>query len=822
VTGLVLPGAVGDYASTPNDPSLHILGDIDVRVAATATDWTPATAQYLVAKFASVGNQRSWRLLVQPAGTVSFGWSVDGIADILRTSTVPATIPASGRLVVRATVDVDDGGQHTVTFYTGPTLSGPWTLVGAPVTNAGTTSIFASTSPVEVGSVAGGTANFAGSIHAVQVRNGIDGTVLYYPDFEAQGTGTTAFVDTVGRVWTKQGNASIVAGPFQPPPPPPGDPYGLILPGAAGDYASTPYVAALGITGNLDVRVLAYHDNWHETVPRALAGRYHPTGDQRSWLLHRGGDARLRLGWSTDGTNGTVVTRVASAPFPVVAGWLALRATVDVDNGAGGNTVRFYTGPSLTGPWKPLGAPQTGAGTSTIFNSLTAPLEVGAFSGGQLDRWAGAVAAVQVRNLIGGTVVADPDFAGQPSGTTSFTDAPGRVWTVHGAAAVLAAPPAEPAPTQPVASPPAAPRRGLPPLAGQRSASFRFWLIDGPTGIHKGQIHPLADSTPTLSHDTTRTIARAVDLALDAATTAQVDTVRDRVRVEMLLAGQSWPLGTYVFVNNPRQVVSPGRRESSPALMDLMWPIDQQLHTGFAVQESPHRKAGVTELRETAEAALRRLLAPFGVEPDMEPSVFTSAGAWAPGARRGQVIEALALVGDWFSPWFDHHGRLRFVRSFDPAARLPDFDWDANPAVLRDTAITESDDLLAAPNRWVVVSNNSGDEASMAAPVVGVYNLPDEAPHSAANRGAVVADVVELQIASAQQANAVAANLGQRQTLFEQVELATTLDPRHDAYNVIAWDGRVWLEVSWSMQLTAGGEMRHVLRRAYPGGVGGG
>lgn len=366
----------------------------------------------------------------------------------------------------------------------------------------------------------------------------------------------------------------------------------------------------------------------------------------------------------------------------------------------------------------------------------------------------------------------------------------------------LPGPPAEPVPEHPSLD--------LMPWVGQRSITFRFLLFDGVTGIRKGEIHPVRDSAPTLTHSTSRVIKRSLELHLGDADTARVDTIRDRVQVQMVTDDdQVWPLGTYMFVNNPRMVSHSGR-ESLPALVDEMWAVDQELSQGFSALPG-----------ETVDNTLRRLLSPFGLQLDLEPTVYSAEGTWAPGARRGKTVEDLALQGDYLSPWMDHQRRLRFLRSFDPASRLPDFDFDAHPVVYRDS-VAETDDLLEATNRWVVVSNASRSEQTMAAPIVGIYDLPDEAPQSAAQRGLVVPRTVSLPAGSTQQAAAMAANLGQRQALYEQVDLATAPDPRHDSYQVIRWDGRLWLEIGWSITLVLDGEMSHTLRRIYLEGGGAG
>jgi hypothetical protein len=143
----------------------------------------------------------------------------------------------------------------------------------------------------------------------------------------------------------------------------------------------------------------------------------------------------LSLTWSNDGT--TQITDTSTvAPTVTDGARLAVRVTLDVNNGAAGHTTTFYTAPTMTGTFVQLGAPVITAGTTSIFNS-TAPAEVGTFNGGASDVLAGTMHAVEIRDGIAGTVVANPDFAAQASGTTSFADAAGRTWTVNGTARIV-------------------------------------------------------------------------------------------------------------------------------------------------------------------------------------------------------------------------------------------------------------------------------------------------------------------------------------------------------------------------------------------------
>ncbi|MGI5155832.1 hypothetical protein [Microbispora sp. CA-102843] len=209
-TYLALPGTIGAKATCPDTATLDITGDLDIRIEATLSNWRDDAD--LAAKYVATGNQRSWALYVNDDGTISLVWSTNGSATLSRTSTVPAPAPGSGRQGVRAVLDVNNGaGGHTVFFYTAPTLSGPWTQLGDPVVTAGTTSVFASTAPIEVGGVDAFTSPITGRIHRFELRNGINGTIVAAADFTNRTPGATSFTDTASpaNTWTITGGATL-------------------------------------------------------------------------------------------------------------------------------------------------------------------------------------------------------------------------------------------------------------------------------------------------------------------------------------------------------------------------------------------------------------------------------------------------------------------------------------------------------------------------------------------------------------------------------------------------------------------------------------
>lgn len=215
---LDLPGAAGDYVSTPDAAALDITGDIDIRVDATLANWIlpdyPSSGQTtfdrteLISKAAS--GQVSWALYTR-VSTLYFVWSTNGSTLSAATATADLPLTTSGRLAVRVTLDVNNGaGGNTATFYTSDSINGTWTQLGSAVVGSGTTSIHSGTADLRIGSISTESYDEAiGLVHAAQVYNGIAGTAVANPDFTAQTSGATSFADSAGRTWTVAGNATI-------------------------------------------------------------------------------------------------------------------------------------------------------------------------------------------------------------------------------------------------------------------------------------------------------------------------------------------------------------------------------------------------------------------------------------------------------------------------------------------------------------------------------------------------------------------------------------------------------------------------------------
>lgn len=204
-----------------------------------------------------------------------------------------------------------------------------------------------------------------------------------------------------------------------------------------GQYVSTADKASLDITGDIDIRV--------EFSPQRTRGRelilcskYLKTSTNRSWLLHTSPEGGFIFHHSTDGTLAGVLSNTTTATIAEDTVRIAVRVTLDVNNGAAGRTYTWYTADSIAGPWTTLET-TTVAGTTNI-SAGAANVEIGTASNGNRgltgsDGFAGKIHALEIRDGIGGTLVADFKPADQPTMETRTwvdTCASPNTWTFTG------------------------------------------------------------------------------------------------------------------------------------------------------------------------------------------------------------------------------------------------------------------------------------------------------------------------------------------------------------------------------------------------------
>jgi hypothetical protein len=199
--------------------------------------------------------------------------------------------------------------------------------------------------------------------------------------------------------------------------------------GAVTSQLATPDAPQLDVT-DLDVRIDLAMEDWDRQC--MLGGRYVPSGDNRCWGITRAGSGQIAFYWSPDGTVASVITQFSTAHLVAYHGQrLTLRITLDVNNGAGGYELCFYTGRTVDDTdWTPLGEPVVGTSTTTVYNG-TAGIQLGNNIYLVGDPMIGRVYAFKLLNGINGTTAAHLEVSDAAPGATSFTSH-GLTWTVQG------------------------------------------------------------------------------------------------------------------------------------------------------------------------------------------------------------------------------------------------------------------------------------------------------------------------------------------------------------------------------------------------------
>lgn len=161
--------------------------------------------------------------------------------------------------------------------------------------------------------------------------------------------------------------------------------------------AGMQYVGTSNITGDIDIRVQITPAAWVSGMDQSLVSRWDAGGNGRSFLFILKQNGGLGLNWSATGSaalgekdsNAQLTGLVNGQPY-----WV--RCTLDVDNGAGGNDLKFYSSPDgIT--WAQLGSTITTAGTTALFGG-TAPYQLASFNGSALTTpYGGKIHWVDIR-----------------------------------------------------------------------------------------------------------------------------------------------------------------------------------------------------------------------------------------------------------------------------------------------------------------------------------------------------------------------------------------------------------------------------------------
>lgn len=340
----------------------------------------------------------------------------------------------------------------------------------------------------------------------------------------------------------------------------------------------------------------------------------------------------------------------------------------------------------------------------------------------------------------------------------------------------------------------------------QRSEGLLFELLDA--NLQRiGELHPVV--TPaSIEANTEATIARVLrNLVLIPSEVADIDTYSTRLRPSWLLeTGDKYPIGVFMFQARDLELRSYGGFTLCSLLADQTWILAQGRRSTFSVAPGA-----------LLSDQLRTLAAESGFLDlsGIEGSSITAANVmgWPTGTTRLEMMRQLCNRLGYYPPYFDNAGKLicRSVPNLDLASPDHVYNPDETSRIV-DESGTASDNAWEAPNVYVVVNTSA-----TAVPIVGVYEIPSDAPNSAFHRGGfeVVKTIDAPGVESVEQAEAMAKAAYAQDSSSAWVDFDGVPDPRHDLFQIVEFDGLNYREKGWSLALEAGGKHHHSLRRVF-------
>jgi hypothetical protein len=337
-----------------------------------------------------------------------------------------------------------------------------------------------------------------------------------------------------------------------------------------------------------------------------------------------------------------------------------------------------------------------------------------------------------------------------------------------------------------------------------RAEKVRFDVVDS-TAKLVGTVTPIRPCT--IDNDSGQQIKRKLTgFQLASSDYASVNPLVHRIRPYWVLSsGDEYPGGVFMFADASSQRFSYGRTMAASL-------VDQSLLLSQQLAETLSFPSGTT-----APAAILQTINAAGIfTANIATSSYTFGSATAypagtAGTTYAKVLADLCQNAGFYTPYFDNTGMLQVKATTSVASATPTLNYIDGGRIISQS-MTESNDLLAAPNRFLVI-----DTSATTGAVAYPYTIPATAPHSFENRGFYITQVIPSPgVGDVTQAQAVgAAYYSSNPQAYETVVFSSPADPRHDTFDVINYRGTNYLETKWSIVCSPGGPMTHTAVRVY-------
>ena len=335
---------------------------------------------------------------------------------------------------------------------------------------------------------------------------------------------------------------------------------------------------------------------------------------------------------------------------------------------------------------------------------------------------------------------------------------------------------------------------------GFRTIDFRYDLLRN--GIKRGEAKVLSGQ---IDFDSTSTIMRTASLNL---LPNGIDWIRDTVRPVMIINGEDFPLGVFVF-STPTKEESTGITVSVECYdKTVILSEDCLTERLFIAKGTKYLKAVTDMLLSAGDTEYILPQNDYELPQDREFEVGTS---------KLEVINTLLDECNCTPLYANASGQYvsRLKLSATAGAVTKTYRSDAVSVLL--PSVSSETDFYSVPNVFIATVSNPELEADLHSVYI---NDNPASPLSVQARGRkivsanIAPDYITNQEALDEYVKAYALEASQ---VPEQVMFSTALMPNHEYREKIYLETEnisgIYDEVSWSMELSVGGTMQHTVRR---------
>lgn len=347
------------------------------------------------------------------------------------------------------------------------------------------------------------------------------------------------------------------------------------------------------------------------------------------------------------------------------------------------------------------------------------------------------------------------------------------------------------------------------------------WIVSDKDGNEHGDLMLSVRDTPRITNDTTRSIRRNVgnltvlprplhDIDTTHVYAEEIDPLTMRVSPWWYFGnGIRYQCGVFLWGDDSVELWSAGQPRPG-MLTDQCTLLDQPLERSVGYSAGTAVNNAIADLLSLDPSGEVEAAVEDGIE--FTDAIIGTPVGWAAGRDTMlTALDGLCKIAGFLPPYYDNQGRLVCRSTPNLTGATPTFEYGQGLGDVLPGGVMSSD-LLTAPNRYQAIGGQADAE------LVGIFDVPDAAPNSFANTGRRIVKSQNVQgITTQAQADQSAASLYATDiSSYTWLSFETArVNPLHDTWDVVSFDGVNYREVGWTIEAKAGGKMAHQLRGTY-------